>query len=210
MCFDRFLSDSERAEGDRTSQAFPWKGKGDRRRRLSETLKIQAKGEEFLAKSNLCRGWMRLTFPFAKLTPISPTAKHHSPQGYIISEGNIICRRQTSLPPTAAWGMRLTKSPKVKSFSLPVNPLRHGGRTRRATSPYYGEAALRASPIKRAYKTRAVRYSQAVLSRTVRRRKGWHFSSLPLEGEGGPSKTVDEVDLSFCKTNLHFANGETS
>ena len=37
-----------------------------------------------------------------KLTPISPTAKHHSLQGYIISEGNIICRRQTSLPPTAA------------------------------------------------------------------------------------------------------------
>ena len=62
---------------------------------------------------------MRLTFLLHKLTFISPTAKHHSPQGYIISEGNIICRRQTSLPPTAARG----------------NPLRHGGRTRRATSP---------------------------------------------------------------------------
>ena len=30
-------------------------------------------------------------------------------------------------------------------------------------------------------------------------------SSLPLEGEGGPPKVGDEVDLSFCKTNLHFA-----
>ena len=102
--------------GERTSQAFPWKGKGDHRRWLSETLKIQAKGEEFLAKSNLCRGWMRLT-----------------------------------------------KSPKVKSFSLPVNPLRHGGRTRRATSPCYGEAALRASPIERAYKNRAVHDGQVAL-----------------------------------------------
>ena len=49
------------------------------------------------------------------------------------------------------------------SILIRGNPLRHGGRTRRATSPYYGEAALRASPIERAYKTRAVRYSQAVL-----------------------------------------------
>ena len=68
-------------KGERTSQAFPWKGKGDRRRR-----------------------GMRLTVPLHKLTFISPTAKHHSPQGYIISAGNIICRRQISLPPQAAWG----------------------------------------------------------------------------------------------------------
>ena len=49
------------------------------------------------------------------------------------------------------------------SFLIRGNPLRHGGRTRRATSPYYGEAALRASPIERAYKNRAVHYGQAVL-----------------------------------------------
>ena len=41
-----------------------------------------------------------------KRTSISPTAKHHSPQGYIISEGNIICRRQASLPPQAARGAK--------------------------------------------------------------------------------------------------------
>ena len=31
-------------------------------------------------------------------------------------------------------------------------------------------------------------------SRMARGREGWHSSSLPLEGEGGPSKTGDEVD----------------
>ena len=86
---------------------------------------------------------------------------------------------------------------KVKSsFLIRGNPLRPGGRTRHATSPYYGEAALRASPIERAYKNRTVHYGQAVL--------------FPPGKGKGDHEVMDEVDLSFCKTNLHFANGETS
>jgi hypothetical protein len=78
----------------------------------------------------------------------------------------------------------LTKSPKVKSFSLPVNPLRHGGRTRRATSPYYGEAALRASPIERAYKNRTVHYGQAVLFPPRKGKGDAHLKPSPGRGRG--------------------------
>ena len=91
--------------------------------------------------------------------------------------------------------MRSTKSPKVKSFSLPVNPLRHGGRTRRATSPCYGEAALRASPTERAYKNRAVYYGQAVLF-LPREGEGERTSqAFPWKGKGDHRfAMVDEVD----------------
>ena len=36
------------------------------------------------------------------------------------------------------------------------------------------------------------------------RGRGTHISSLPLEGEGGPSKTGDEVDPYFCTNKSPF------
>ena len=81
------------------------------------------------------------------------------------------------------------------SFLIRGNPLRHGGRTRRATSHYYGEAALRASPIERAYKNRAVHYGQAVLF-LPRKGEGERTSqAFPWKGKGDHrSAMVDEVD----------------
>ena len=64
------------------------------------------------------------------------------------------------------------------NFLIRGNPLRHGGRTRRATSPYYGEAALRTSPLERAYKNRAAHYGQAVLSGYPSRTAGRSFSPV--------------------------------
>jgi len=42
-------------------------------------------------------------------------------------------------------------------------------------------------------------YIPPVLSRIAIKRKRWHSSSLPLEGEGGPPKVGDEVDLSLLR-----------
>ena len=84
-------------------------------------------GVHLVGGSAIPKRWMRLTFPLHKLIPISPTAKHHIPQGYIISAGNIICRRQTSLPPTAASGGR--ECIISKDRPLPSRPS-HGARER--------------------------------------------------------------------------------
>ena len=47
MCFDRLLFNGRKREGDRTSQAFPRKGKGDHRFAMVDEVDL------FFCKTNL-------------------------------------------------------------------------------------------------------------------------------------------------------------
>ena len=101
-----------------------------------------------------------------------------------------------------------------RSFLIRGNPLRHSGRTRRATSPYYGEADKGAF-------TSVGRTSPFPCTSTERRASPCRPLSAG-KGEGGPPQVGDEVDfvfqvdlafqvdLLFRKKNLPFVIAETS